>query len=170
MRKAFSGVALLAVANVAYAGCLPIAGTVELTPDASCAVRTFYAAPPTGPFFVGECFAVTLKLGGLLPAHGYAGVTAEPMTNSSNETVVGPVALPTQGGRQVLTARSTFTLAGTRFFAAEVIIDSGSFVTEQSVITGTNGEGWLKGATGGFVVLGDSINQSAPVRGQICTP
>jgi hypothetical protein len=43
-------------------------------------------------------------------------------------------------------------------------------VTEQSVITGTNGQGLLRNATGGFAVLGDSREQPAQVRGQICTP
>jgi hypothetical protein len=33
MRRTLSSLALFAAVNVAQAGCLPIAGTVELTPD-----------------------------------------------------------------------------------------------------------------------------------------
>lgn len=99
-----------------------------------------------------------LKLGGILPASGYAGLTLE-----------GPQD-PVQGNRSILTARSTFKFVRTRFFASEIIIESGDVVTEQSVITGTDGRGLFKNADGYFHILGNSIGQPAKVRGEICNP
>jgi hypothetical protein len=178
---------LAAASPLASAGCLPILGTVKLTPEqpGTCTVGTFPGMQ--GQPFLGNnydpqhpenstpgCFTAVLKLGGLLPAYGYSGVTSEKMTNvlppffpQSGSEAFSPASV--QGDRTVLTARSTFSLAGTRLYAAEVIIDSGDMVTEQSVITGTDGKGLFKNATGGFVILGNSIGETAQVRGEICT-
>jgi hypothetical protein len=169
MRCSFVSLGLLVASNAAWAGCFPISGTVQLTPEppGTCTVATQYTA---NPGFIGDCYTFTLKLGGLLPSYGHAGVTSELM--SSLVPSGGAAASPAQvqGDRNVLTARSTFTLAGTRFYAAEIIVDSNGFVTEQSVITGTDGKGLLRNASGGFTILGNSIGQPAQVRGEICTP
>lgn len=170
LRRTLVSLGLSIAANIAYAGCLPIAGTVQLTPEppGTCTVAAYYQPDPG--FVRGDfCYTVTLKLGGLSSAYGHAGVTSELMTSAvTGDEAASPVTA--QNGRDILTARSTFTLAGTRFYAAEVIIESGGFVTEQSIITGTDGRGLLRNADGGFAILGNSIGQPAPVRGQICTP
>ncbi|HRH80473.1 MAG TPA: hypothetical protein PLW81_05455 [Thiobacillaceae bacterium] len=150
------GFALAATVQAANAACIPILGTVQTDPDETCKIQDYY----DDPIFLGapNCFRVTMKLAGILPATGYAGLTMEP----------GPQVV--QDFRQVLTARSTFSLAGTRVYTAEVLVQSGGFVTEQSIITGTDGRGLFRNVTGGFTVLGNSIGQPAQVRGQLCTP
>lgn len=169
MRHIALSLALAIVAPLADAGCLPVLGTVRLTPDAACGVATVPGME--GQPFIGECFKTVLSLGGLLPAYGYSGVTTEPLTGLLPPNAVAASPATLQGGRNVLTARTTFSLGGTRFYAAEVVIDSGNgIVTEQSVITGTDGKGLFRNATGNFAILGNSINETAQIRGQICTP
>jgi hypothetical protein len=161
--------ALATVTPFAAAGCLPIVGTVKLSPDATCTVASFPGLQ--GQPFIGECFTVALKLGNLVPANGHAGVTSEMITSSLDNGGLAASPATVQDKRAVLTARSTFTLAGTRFYAAEVIIDSGNGnVTEQSIITGTDGKGLFKNAQGTLNILGNSIGETAQVRGKICTP
>lgn len=169
MRHIALCLALAAASPLASAGCLPILGTVQLTPLSDCSVMQNYSGMQGQPF-VGECYKDVLKLGGLLPASGYSGVTSETISSllPQGGTAASPASV--QGGRTLLTARSTFSLGGTRFYAAEVIIQSGAQVTEQSVITSTDGNGLFKNATGGFTILGNSIVQTAQVQGQICTP
>jgi hypothetical protein len=171
MQTRASIIAALTLAGLtqgATAGCLPVIGTVQLTEEATCQVANLY---PAGTPFVGapSCYQVTLKLGGLLPAYGHAGVASEAVQSQLPEGGVAASPAAVQG-RGLLTARSTFSLGGTRFYAAEVIVDSNGFITEQSVITGTDGRGLFKNASGGFTVLGNSIGETAQVRGQICTP
>lgn len=154
--KATMAMALALQASAVQAFCLPIQGSVHMVPDPTCQVASHF---PDVPFALGEnCYQVTLKLGGFLPAYGHAGVTLEP----------GPVSM--QDGRTVLSARSTFTMAGTRVYAAEIAVMSGDVVTEQSLITGTDGRGLLRGVTGNFNVLGNSIGKTVPVRGSLCLP
>ena len=95
---------------------------------------------------------------------------SEPMSSlvPGGGTVLTPAG--GQATRSILTARSTFVPAGTRYYAAEVIIDNGGFVTEQSVITGTDRNGLLRNASGSFAILGNNIGEIAQMRGQICTP
>jgi hypothetical protein len=160
---------LAAVSPLASADCLPILGTVQLTQDPGCTVMTFPGM--RGQPFVGECYKDVLKLGGMLPVYGYSGVTSEAMTSMyGGSTAATPASV--QGSRTLLTARSTLTMGGTRIYAAEVIISSnnGDMVTEQSVITGTDGKGLFKNATGGFTILGNSVNDTAQLHGKICTP
>ncbi len=154
--------------SIAAAGCMPIMGNVKLTPDAACTVTTFPGLQ--GQPFVGECYKFTLKLAGVLPVYGYSGVTAEAMSGIyTGDATSSPASV--QENRMLLTARSTLVMAGTRLYAAEVIISSnGDLVTEQSVITGTDGKGQLKNASGGFAILGNSVGQTAQVIGKICTP
>jgi len=161
--------ALAATSTLASAGCVPILGTVKLTQDPGCAVATFPGMQ--GQPFVGECYKDVLKLGGLVPAYGYSGVTSEMISSLLSGGGEARSPAIAQGGRTLLTARSTFSLGGTRLYAAEVILDSGSgLVTEQSVITGTDGKGLFKNATGGFTILGNSIGETAHMQGQICIP
>lgn len=156
MHRLALGIALAVSLQAAQGGCLPILGTVQTDPDETCKVLDYY----DDPIFLGapNCFRVTMKLAGILPSTGYAGLTLEP----------GPLVV--QDFRQVLTARSTFSLAGTRVYTAEVLVQSGDFVTEQSIITGTDGRGLFRNVTGGFTVSGNSLGQPAQVRGQLCTP
>jgi hypothetical protein len=158
---------LVTSAPYAVAECLPILGTVKLTPEAACTVATFPGMQ--GQPFIGECFSLTLKIGGLLTATGYAGVTSEMMTSVLPNGGMAASPAIVQNNRTVLTARSTFSLGGTRFYAEEIIIDSGNGqVTEQSIITGTDGKGLFKNATGSMTILGNSIGETAQVRGSLC--
>jgi hypothetical protein len=168
MRTLATGIALSLVASTASAACLPILGTVQLTPDPACTVQSITGMQGFA-FLPGQCFSATLKLGGLIPASGHAGVTMEGMHSliAGGGDAASPVV--TQQSRQVMTARSTFVLGGTRLYAAELIIDSGAIVTEQSIITGTDGRGIFRNASGGFTVIGNSIGQPATVRGELCT-
>ncbi len=154
--------------SIAAADCMPIMGNIKLTPDAACSVASFPGLQ--GQPFVGECYKFTLKLAGVLPVYGYSGVTSEALTGMyAGGTTASPASV--QENRTLLTARSTLAMAGTRLYAAEVIISStGDLVTEQSVITGTDGKGQFKNASGGFAILGNSVGQTAQVVGKICTP
>lgn len=168
MRHLAVCLALAVVSQISNAGCLPILGTVQLSEDADCKVQSFYP----GLSFIGapNCYKDVLKIGGLLPAYGYSGVTTELMTSVVNGAAYSPAVV--QGGRVVMTARSTFSLGGTQIHAAEIITQSnpGNVVTEQSIITGTDGNGLFKNATGYFMIKGDSTQGTAQVTGQICTP
>lgn len=157
------------VSQFANAACLPIFGTVQLSPEQPgvCTIATLPGME--GQPFIGECFALTLKLAGFAKGHGHSGVTSEPVASLFPGGGVGMTPATAQGGRNVLTARSTFSLGGTRFYAAEVIIDSNGKVTEQSIITGTDGKGMFKNASGVLTILGNSVGQPAQVRGEICT-
>ena len=176
---------------LAFAGtCMPVVGTVRLTPETNAC--TIANSMPGVPFDTTQCFKMTMKLGGFLPAYGYAGVTHEPLTGLLLDpqpagiqpgTIASPayVGLESPPRQSLLTARSTFSLGGTQFYAAEVIVSQLKWidtstalplrVTEQSVITGTNGQGlFAKYTTGGVTIIGNSIGQDAQVRGEICQP
>jgi hypothetical protein len=169
--------ALAAASPLASAGCLPIIGTVKLTLDQTpervpiCTVATIPGMQGQHFMGPGACYKNELKLVGLPAIHGYSGVTSEAISGSDGGVTSSPAGV--QGNRTIWTARSTFSLLGTRFYTAEVIIDTGNglMVTEQSVITNTDHNGSLfKNATGGFTILGNSIGETAQVRGHICTP
>lgn len=170
MQRTVLGLALFTSATLAHAACVPIQGTVQTMPEAAgrCTVASYY---PPGTPFVGrdQCYTLVLKARGLPNAHGYAGVTVEPIASllPNGGQALSPAAVQ---GRQLLTARSTFALGGTRFYLSEIIVESDGIVTEQSVITGTDGRGTYAQASGGFHVLGNSIGAAAPVRGQLCSP
>jgi hypothetical protein len=169
--------ALAAASSLASAGCLPIIGTVQLTPEpaGTCTVATDPGMQ--GQPFLGNvdpaqpgCFKSVVKLVGLPIAQGYSGVTSEAITGGLPPHGVTYSPAGVQGNRALLTARSTLSMGGTRLYAAEVIIESGNgLVTEQSNITGTDGKGLFKNATGGFTIMGNSIGENAQLRGQICT-
>lgn len=181
MRHLALCLALAAAAPLASAGCLPVIGTVILTPElpGTCTVQAMQVGGQwPGLNFLGNydpsnpvCFTSKLKLVGLPAINGHSGVTSELMGSllPGGGAAASPAGV--QDNRAILTARSTFALGGTRFYAAEVIIDTGhgQMVTEQSVITSTDGKGLFKNATGGFTILGNSIGETARVQGQLCT-
>lgn len=178
--------ALLAGAPLlAGARCLPVAGTVQLAPDPSCAI----ISQMPGPSFTGECYSVRLSLLGLPEATGAAGVTrefvADPLGVPKGQTpLVIPEDVPPNPPRQLIqTARSAIAIGSGRFrttlFSSDVIVVGkpvfaptgqlvSGIVTEQIVITGTDGQGLFAGATGHLAVLGNSIGESARVGGEIC--
>lgn len=165
----------------AGAGCLPVVGSVTLTPDPACTI----AAHVPGPQYVGQCFSVKLSILGLPIGNGYAGVTSEPIIGADQAVTATPAFVPLDGQpapRQIIqTARSAIALGTgsqrTMLYSADVTIikpdlSSGQpvpeVVTEQIVITGTDGQGYWAGVTGNLVVAGNSIGQPAPVMGKIC--
>lgn len=172
VRKSKSILAFLIAAGasqLAQAGCLPVFGTVQLSQEAPgvCTVATIPGME--GQPFIGECYALTLKLAGFAKSYGHSGITSEPMASLIPGGGVAMSPATGQDGRNVLTARSTFSLGGTRFHAAEIIVDSNGKVTEQSIITGTDGQGLFKNASGVLTILGNSVGQPALVHGEICT-
>lgn len=183
MRHLALCLALAAATPLASAGCLPVFGTVILTPEqaGTCTVQAMQAQGQwPGLTFLGNydpsnpaCFTSKLKLVGLPAITGYSGVTSEAMVSLLPGGIGGAAASPVgvQDNRAILTARTTFTLGGTRIYAAEVIIDTGhgQTVTEQSVITHTDDKGLFKNAKGGFTIMGNSIGETARVQGQLCT-
>lgn len=165
----------------AGAGCLPVVGSVTLTPDTACNI----AAHVPGPQYVGQCFSVKLSVLGFPTGYGYAGVTSEPIVGADNAATATPAFIPVDGQplpRQIIqTARSAIALGTgsrrTMLYSSDVTIikpdlSSGQpvpeAVTEQIVITGTDGQGYWAGVTGHLVVAGNSIGQPAPLMGQIC--
>ena len=186
MKHVALALTLTGLSSVAIADCLPIFGTVTLTPDAECSVADVYGKYDSSVVFVGTaegqdpgeyCFSVDLRLGGILPARGLAGVTLE--AGLPPQRII-------QGGfeRYVLTARSTFKLGRTRFYASEIITQTEdmaikddaerlaeAIVTEQSVILDTNDRGLFRNATGYFNILGNTLfGEPGRVTGEICTP
>lgn len=165
----FAFLALAGSSPLAQAGCLPVLGTVQLSQEQPGTCTVAMIPGMEGLPFIGECYATTLKVAGFIKSQGYSGVTAEPMASLLPNGGVAMTPMAGQGGRQILTARSTFSMAGTRFYAAEIIINSDGQVTEQSIITGTDGKGLFKNATGVMTIIGNSLGQPAQVRGKICT-
>jgi hypothetical protein len=133
-----------------------------------------------GPQFTGECFSVQLSLFGLPVGNGYAGLRREPILSAAGNAAT-PAFIPndnSQSPRQVIqTARSAVSLGllparRTTLYTSDVIViqPTTGAVTEQIVITGTDGRGAYANATGHLTVIGSSIGQSAPVMGSICLP
>jgi len=163
----------------AGAGCLPVVGSVTLTPDNACTI----AAHVPGPQYIGQCFSVKLSVLGFPTGYGYAGVTSEPVFGADHAATVTPAYVPVDGQpaqpRQIIqTARSAIALGtGSRrtiLYSSDVTIIKPdvpverTVVTEQIIITGTDGQGYWADVTGNLVVTGYSIGQPAPVVGQIC--
>lgn len=178
---------------VANATCQVVTGSVFLLPDVdsngspACTVSTMI---DDAPFAAGQCFSVNLSLFGLPAGRGFAGVTHEVAVGVDENATVSPLTLlePGETGdtlpgsaptvrHQVLTARSAIGIGFGPFrtvvYSTDVIVvhpqDAAlPIVTEQIVISGTDGKGLFKNATGHLTVLGNSIGQSAPVVGQLC--
>jgi hypothetical protein len=179
--------AVLCAPMLAGAACQDVVGLVRLTPDFSCNV---VAAHPPGPVFLGSpaapispqlgplCYAVQISSIGLLRgASGFSGLTAEAAASIAGAGVaVSPLALFEAGPppnaaptRTLLSARSVLRAAdGSSVFTADLILNSGASVVEQLVVIG--GSGSFTGASGQVAVIGNSIGQFAPFRGQICRP
>ena len=182
MTKPFAsrvGILLLLTVSCGYASaaCISVTGSVRLTPDQACTIES----QVTGPSFTHECFSVQLSLFGFPVGNGYAGVTTEHIVSTSGGAAMTPAFIANDDSpspRQLLqTARSVVSLGllpsrRTTLYTSDVIViqpDTGA-VTEQIVITGTDGRGAYANATGHLTVIGNSIGQPAPVMGNICLP
>lgn len=171
------------------AGCFPVAGSVRLLPDPTCAVQSSVS----GVVFTGQCFSVNLALIGFPAGTGYAGTTVEPLAGSNGVPTLTPAVIPVDGQptlpRQMIqTARSVITLghterrhsAATKLYTTDVIVfqpklsSTGDVMpgptVEQILIAGTDGKGAYAGATGNLTITGNSIGTPAPVVGKICLP
>lgn len=178
--------ALVLASAAASAACVPVTGVVKLLPLPSCATL----APVNGVPFLGQCFSVRLNVSGLPMATGYAGPTSEPLVGASGAPTATPAmildsaSLPLPVPRQsIQTARSAVTLGQgahrTTLYSNDVIIAQLALgpngpvpvaVTEQIVITGSDGKGAYAGVTGSLTVAGNSIGTPAPVSGRLCQP
>jgi hypothetical protein len=164
------------------ATCHSVAGFVRLTPDAACTIQSAFPSP--SPYFdPQQCYRVSLRLTGYPPGTGYAGVSVEPVSGLLSQTPIGstPVFVPRSETRaqEVLTARSVIAIgsgaARTQIYTSDIIVVAATLpafapvaVTEQILVTGTDGAGNWAGASGYLAVLGSSIGRDAPVRGQLC--
>ncbi|MCB1888374.1 MAG: hypothetical protein KDH20_12270 [Rhodocyclaceae bacterium] len=184
MRMHLAAAALLGLAPcLAQADCFPISGTVQLTPDAQCQVASHF--PTTA--FTGECFSVTMSMLGIPTGRGHAGVTVEPALGSDGNVTTTPVVIPEDDApvpRQIVqTARSAIGVGWGPFrttlyssdvmvirpsFDASGAVAADSFISEQIVITGTDGRGLFANTTGHMVVIGNSFSQPARVVGELC--
>lgn len=171
----------------ANAGCMLAAGTVKLMPDASCKVEAALAS--SGVVFTHECFSVSLSLVGFPTATGHTGLTAEAVVGANNGMAMAPAVIPgaspTDLPRQIIqTARTVLSMGvgarKTTLYSNDVIVikpvltHTGQVlpaaVTEQIIISGTDGQGAYANYTGFLSVVGNSIGAAAPVAGKLCTP
>ena len=112
MRQIALCLALAAASSLAGAACLPIVGTVQLTPIPDCSVLQIYSGMQ-GQTYLGECFTDVIKLVGFQTATGYSGVTSEMISSELpyGGAAASPASVPVnQLKRELLTARSTFSL------------------------------------------------------------
>ncbi len=184
--KSYLAIALLGLAPcLAQADCSPVSGSVQLAADPQCQVADHF--PTT--YFPGQCFTVSLSIFGLPPGRGFAGVSIEPTLGGDGHVTTTPLAIPEDAApsvpRQLVqTARSAIAVGWgpfrTTLYSSDVTVVRPSFdaaggigadsiVTEQIVITGTDGKGLFANTTGHLVVLGNSIGQSARVVGELCS-
>lgn len=177
---------LALVSGVAGAACTPVAGVVKLTSDGQCKV---IGESPVKAGFIGDCYSVQLRLAGFPAATGYAGLTSEPVVSMipGGGAAATPAFVPQAGTqdapRQVIqTARTVMTIGqrgrATTLYTDDVIVMQmvptaagpvPGAVTEQIVIRGTDNKGAYANVTGNLTVLGNSIDQNAPVAGHLCT-
>lgn len=183
--------ALAGFAWGAYASdykCKPVVGTVKLTSESP--ICTIATKLPTNPFLytaIGSynppdpgsvCFQTTVKFLGFSTSNGFSGVTTEPLNSASASASIPTPVTVASSNRQVLTAQSwipikAFGKQETVIYTSDIIVvdpSSPKRVIEQITITGTNGQGSYQGATGGFVIIGNSIGQEALIQGEICQP
>ncbi|MCB1957206.1 MAG: hypothetical protein KDG55_16120 [Rhodocyclaceae bacterium] len=170
----------LAPTVVAHAACQNVTGSVLLVPDGACQVQTQIT---DAAFDTSQCFSVTLSIFGLPIGRGYAGVTNEVAVDEDLNLSVTPLNLIEGGAtptvrNQIQTARSAIVVGSglfkTTLYSTDVVVirpqgpGGAPVVTEQVVLSGTDGKGLFRNTTGSLVVLGNSIGQSAPVAGQLC--
>lgn len=182
--KILASLLLGALPALASAACVPVVGSVKLLPDASCAINALGSQVPA---YQNQCFSVALSLLGFPAASGYAGVTAEPLAGLAGTTATPAAVInaATQLPRQsIQTARSAVSIGSgayrTTLFTNDVIVAQVTYnadgstavgaVTEQILITGTDGKGAYSKVTGNLTVLGNSIGTSANVTGKLCLP
>lgn len=177
--------ALVLASSVASAACLPVVGSVKLTPLASCTGLE----PVGGVPFLGQCFSVHLSLFGFPAATGYAGPTSEPIIGANGVPTVTPAFVPVSAAipvprQSIQTARSAVVLGKgaqrTTLYSNDVIIAQLQMgadgvpvpvaVTEQLMITGSDGKGAYAKVTGNLTIAGNSIGAQAPLTGRLCLP
>ena len=177
--------ALTLASGVAGAACVPVIGSVKLQPLASC-----NGLAPVGDVpFLGQCFSVQLSLLGFPVATGYAGPTSEPIIGATGVPTVMPAVIPVSASlpvprQSIQTARSVVYIGTgkhrTALYSNDVIVAqvklaadgsmSTGAVTEQILISGSDGKGAYAKVTGHLNVLGNSIGTSASVTGKLCLP
>ncbi|WP_374502451.1 hypothetical protein [Zoogloea sp.] len=182
--RVLAPVVLALVSGVAGAACVPVLGSVRLLPDASCQINALGSQVPA---YQNQCFSVALNLVGFPAATGFAGVTAEPLVGLSGPTATpaavidAATSLPRQS---IQTARSVVYIGTgkhrTALYSNDVIVAqvklaadgsmSTGAVTEQILISGSDGKGAYAKVTGHLNVLGNSIGTSASVTGKLCLP
>ncbi len=180
--KLLAAAALIGLAPLAvHADCLPVSGTVKLTVDGSCQVKNSYSSSNVA--FTDECYAVTLSILGIPTGYGYAGVTKTTVLGEGGVTETPAVLADDASPAVVETARSAigvgWGLFRTVLYSSDVVVARPTLgpggelvngvVTEQIVITGTNGRGLFANTTGHLVVLGNSIGRNAQVVGELCS-
>lgn len=177
-------IALTLLPGLASAACVPVLGTVRLLPDAACHINTLGSQVPA---YQNQCFSLALNLVGFPAATGYAGLTAEPLVGFTGPTATpaavidAATSLPRQS---IQTARSVVYIGSgkqrTALYSNDVIVAqvkpaangamSTGAVTEQILISGSDGKGAYANVTGNLVVLGSSIGTPASVAGKLCLP
>ena len=182
--RVLAPVVLALISGVAGAACVPVLGSVRLLPDASCQINALGSQVPA---YQNQCFSVALNLVGFPAATGFAGVTAEPLVGLSGPTATpaavidAATSLPRQS---IQTARSVVYIGTgkhrTALYSNDVIVAqvklaadgsmSTGAVSEQILISGSDGKGAYAKVTGHLNVLGNSIGTSASVTGKLCLP
>ena len=181
---------LTLASSVAGAACVPVIGTARLLPDAACTIRTVAQPGTPAALFGGDCFSVQLNLAGFPTATGYAGNTVEPLASlvPGAPATVAPVAVTAAGSplpRQIVqTARSSVMLGNgarrTTLYTTDVVViqpqlsATGQVVpklmTEQILISGSDGKGAFANVTGHLNVMGTTVGAISAVAGQVCMP
>lgn len=184
LSRVFASVALALASGVSSAVCVPVLGNVQLAPDAGCHVNALGSQVPA---YQNQCFSVTLNLIGFPAASGFAGVTAEPLVGLTGPTSTPAAVIDSatlQPRQSIQTARSVVYIGTgkqrTALYSNDVIVSQvkvasdGSLgsgaVTEQILITGSDGKGAYAKVTGNLTVQGNSIGSAAPVTGKLCLP
>ncbi len=148
------------VFQVAFANpvCKKVFGDVIIEPEpfGTCTVDDgsgAFLGNPT-PFGQPGCFTITLQ--GSLQGSGFSGLTRETVLSPETGGVIVTPGLILADGTFLGTSRAQLTVFGTIAYTRDVIVTNiNGNVTQQIVITGTNGQGPLADATGVFSVLDD---------------
>lgn len=168
----FSSVVLPAHAQT----CIPMSGSVKLTPDLTCQVSqrisgvAFLGAP-------GTCFSVAVK--GVVSGSGFSGMTLEQMTSPMTGNLAQSPAILNESGlaavpdefnlpetRRIFNARSALSLPGGTVYTIDMGIIGAGSATEQLIVSG--GEGLYKNATGVLYAYNNVVGQWSPYQGKLC--
>jgi hypothetical protein len=183
--KTLLPLALALASSLAGAACLPVVGSVKLLPLPSCTGLD----PVGGVPFLGQCFSVHLSVFGFPAATGYGGLTSESIVGANGAPTVTPAYIPVSPAvpvprQSIQTARSAIVLGRgaqrTTLYSNDVIISQLQMgadgvpvavaVTEQIMITGSDGKGAYAKVTGNLTIAGNSIGAQAPLSGRLCLP